>query len=83
MQKLYAESREEEGTAETKAETAAKKVVNCRKALEDAEKEEKDANDELNDKKKMRKIIQKRALFVGTAAMKEDNSDLGTFVKHF
>ncbi|CBY32047.1 unnamed protein product [Oikopleura dioica] len=63
-------------TAETKAETAAKKVVTCRKALEDAEKEKQEANDELNDKKKRRKIIQKRALFLGSAAMKEDNSEL-------
>lgn len=79
-QKLYGESRKEEGEAEINAESADKKVNTCRKALEDAEKEAKDAHDDLKSKKKWRKIVQKRALFVASAAMKEDNSDFGIFL---
>jgi len=82
-QKIYLESREQEGDAEVKAETADEKVETCRKAfedaekaLEDAEKEAKDAHDELKNKKKWRKAVQKRALLTSKRAMKEDNSDI-------
>lgn len=73
---IYAESREEEGEAELMVETSDENVDNCRKALEEAIKRAKTAHDQLNDKKKWRKIVQKRRLLVGKAAMKEDNSDL-------
>jgi polyhydroxyalkanoate synthesis regulator phasin len=63
-------------------ETSDENVDNCRKALEEAIKRAKTAHDQLNDKKKWRKIVQKRRLLVGKAAMKEDNSDLGKFSYH-
>jgi len=78
---LYAESRNEEGDAENKVEAADKKVVACRKALEDAETEAENAREELNEKKKWRRIIQKRTLFMTTIEMKKDDADLEKKVK--
>ena len=77
LNRLYAESRNEEGDAETKVETADKTVETCRKALEDAENEAKNARDELDEKKKWRRRIQ--TLFMTSYEMKQDNADLGRF----
>jgi len=73
---IHKEARQEEGKAELKAETAEKKVKNCRVALESAEKEEKESHDEFEKKKKLRKTVQKRVLFLTKIAAEEDNSDL-------
>jgi hypothetical protein len=52
-------------------------VVTARKTLETAEKKAKNANDKLNEMKKWRKTVQKRALFLAKKSMTEDNSDNG------
>jgi len=73
---IYKESRKDENDAEIDFETAEKKVETIRKTLESAEKKAKDARDALNDKKKWRKTVQKRAFFFAKEAMTEDNSDI-------
>ncbi|CBY16286.1 unnamed protein product [Oikopleura dioica] len=75
---IYKKSRKEENEAEIIVEKAEKEIENCKKALEAAEKKGKEAHDELNEKKKWRKTVQKRTLFLANEAMKEDNSDLET-----
>ena len=84
INKIYGEARDEEDKAETKAETAGEEVEDAkerveaaRMTLQKAKRKFKDANEELNVKKKWRKTVQKRALFVAAEAMKEDNSELG------
>ena len=74
---IYTESRKDENKAEIEVETAEKEVESVRKKLLAAEKKAKDARDKLNDKKKWRKTVQKRALFLAKEAMTEDNSDIG------
>ncbi|CBY34304.1 unnamed protein product [Oikopleura dioica] len=90
LNKIYAESRDEEGNAETKPEIADMKVKTSEKALENAKKVLEDAENalehaknlskathaELNEKKKWRRTVQKRTLFLATIALKDDNSDL-------
>lgn len=73
LNKIYAESRDEEGKAEDKVETADETVATCRKALEDAEICAKNARDELDEKKKWRRKIQTRAQFITSIEMKKDN----------
>ncbi|CBY36631.1 unnamed protein product [Oikopleura dioica] len=75
LNRLYAESRYDEGDAETKVETADKKVESCRKALEEAEIDGKNARDELGEKKKWRRKVQARFLFMASVEMKQDNVD--------
>ena len=72
---MYGESRHEEGKAETRVEDADKNLETCRKALEYAEIEAKNAHDELIEKKKWRRKVQKRTLFMTSVEMKKDNSD--------
>ena len=48
----------------------------AKKALELAAKESSDAQIELNEKKKWRRTVQKKTLYLATIAMKEDNSDI-------
>ena len=79
MSKIYKEARKEEGRAELNAESDDKKVDTCRVALENAENKAKESHDELEKKKKWRKNVQKRFLFVAKIAAEEDNSDLGKF----
>ena len=79
MSKIHKEARKEESKAELKVETDDKEVETCRVALENAEKKAKESNDELEKKKKWRKTVQKRFLFVAKIAAEEDNSDLGKF----
>ena len=74
---ILKESRKEEDKHETKVEDANKEVEICREALEAAEKRASDELDELNEKKKWRRTVQKRAFFLANETMKEDNSDLG------
>ena len=77
MSKIHKEARIEEGKAELKAESDDKEVETCRVALETAEKNAKESHDELEKKKKWRKTVQKRFLFIAKIAAEEDNSDLG------
>jgi hypothetical protein len=60
-----------------KVETCRQKLEEVKKALELAEKESNDAQIELNEKKKWRRTVQKRTLYLATIVMKEDDSDLG------
>ena len=82
---IYKKSRKEENEADIIVEKAEKEIENCKKALEAAEKKGKEAH-ELNEKKKWRKTVQKRTLFLANEAMKEaqhydhNNSDLGIFL---
>ncbi|CBY15273.1 unnamed protein product [Oikopleura dioica] len=83
VSKIHKEARQEEGKAELKVESDEEEVEICRealenaeKALENAEKKAKESNDELEKKKKWRKTVQKRFLFVAKIAAEEDNSDL-------
>ena len=48
-------------------------------ALEHAKNLSKATHAELNEKKKWRRAVQKRTLFLATIAMKDDNSDLRMF----
>ena len=63
INKIYEKARGEEDAAEIRVEKA---KVELQVATEELEK-----------KMKWRKKVQKRSLLVTTAAMKEDNSDLG------
>jgi len=47
--------------------------------LEHAKKLSKATHAELNEKKKWRRTVQKRTLFLATIALKDDNSDLRMF----
>ena len=71
------ESRIKCDSAKMKIETCRQKLEEVKKALELAEKESNDAQIELNEKKKWRRTVQKRTLYLATIAMKEDDSDLG------
>lgn len=77
--KVYKESRKDEDTAETMAENAAKEAETSREIYKAAKRKVREANDELYEKTKWRKTVQKRTLFLASEAMKEDNSDLGIF----
>jgi len=79
INKIYRDSRDEEDKSETRVENAHQKVEELRKSLEEAEIVEEKELDELREKKKWRKTVQKRALFLAADAMKEDNSDLGKY----
>ncbi|CBY14418.1 unnamed protein product [Oikopleura dioica] len=76
LNRLYVDSRNEEGDAETRVVTADKTVETCRQALEDAEYKAKNARDELDEKKKWRRKIQTRTLFMTSIEMKQDNADI-------
>lgn len=83
LDKIHDQSTDAEHDAEIKCESAEMKIETCRqnleeakKALELAEKESNDAQIELNEKKKWRRTVQKRTLYLATIAMKEDDSDL-------
>ena len=77
--KVYKESRKDEDTAETMAENAAKEAETSREIYKAAKRKVREANDELYEKTKWRKTVQKRTPFLASEAMKEDNSDLGIF----
>ena len=84
--KVYKESRKDEDTAETMAENAAKEAETSREIYKAAKRKVREANDELYEKTKWRKTVQKRTLFLANEAMKEaqhydhNNSDLGIFL---
>jgi len=81
LNKLYEESRNEEGDAENKVVAANTNVEVCQKALEDAENEAENARKELNDKKKWRRLVQKRTLFMTSIEMEKDDADLEKKIK--
>ncbi|CBY18623.1 unnamed protein product [Oikopleura dioica] len=76
VQHIYEDARKDEDSAETAVENADAKVVEAKKVLENCEKTACEAAHVLDEKKKWRKTVQKRALFLANEAMKEDNSDL-------
>ena len=77
VQHIYEDARKDEDFAETAVENADAKVVEAKKVLVNSEKTAAEAAQVLDEKKKWRKTVQKRALFLANEAMKEDNSDLG------
>ena len=77
VQLIYENARKDEDTAETRLENADKKVAEARNLLEKATQNQINSDRSLEEKKKWRKTVQKRALFLANEAMKEDNSDLG------
>ena len=80
LNKIYAESREAENDAKNMAKTIDMMVGMCQRLLEITKQEASSAHNELEKKKKWRKTVQKRTLFLATLAMKEDNSDLGILI---
>jgi len=76
VQLIYENARKDEDTAETRLENADKKVAEARNLLEKATQNQINSDRSLGEKKKWRKTVQKRALFLANEAMKEDNSDL-------
>jgi len=76
LQHIYEDARKAEDAAEKISENADAKVVEAKKILENLEQAAADAVKSLGERKKWRKTVQKRALFLAKEAMKEDNSDI-------
>ena len=77
VQHIYEDARKAEDAAETVSENADGKVVEAKKVLENLELAAADAVKSLEARKKWRKTVQKRALFLAKEAMTEDNSEIG------
>ncbi|CAG5099971.1 Oidioi.mRNA.OKI2018_I69.XSR.g16781.t1.cds [Oikopleura dioica] len=76
VNRIYEKAKDEEFSANKRAETSKKKVEEAKKSLAEAEQEEKDADENLEAKKEWRKKVQKRRLFVTLDEAKEDNPEL-------